>query len=430
VFILGVFVRIAIVSECPWVPSSFGKISFLLARGLLGRGHDVVVFCPSAPVPTLFSRYFLYSVFCDVPELCPSMAIPVSRFEWFVSEDVDAAVVLGTPYGSVEYRALELCERWDRPCLGYFVNESERLPPSYAMWIEKVSYVVTPTAFTARTFAESLSGLGGEWAEAVRERIGVVHHGIDLEFFNPHSCGFVERYSTHGDPEALLKAVEELRREGNKILLFFAKNHVRKDLYAVLRAFKILRRRLGVALLLYPISAVAGEAWDIAQTAYLAGVERDDERYIARGDEKTLASGVTDYSVLRLYCVSDLFLFPSVAESFGIPPVEAAATGTPPVMTAIPPLLEIFRGYDSNGFAKCYEDVIPPSHVICRPDPEDLAEKVEASLEKKEELSRRALDIARRYSYRDMAEGVEKALQRAAELFEINKSNKWFTRTR
>jgi len=45
-----------------------------------------------------------------------------------------------------------------------------------------------------------------------------------------------------------------------------------------------------------------------------------------------------------LYCGADFFIFPSYAEGFGLPVVEAMACGTPVICSAIPPLLEVVAG--------------------------------------------------------------------------------------
>lgn len=50
---------------------------------------------------------------------------------------------------------------------------------------------------------------------------------------------------------------------------------------------------------------------------------------------------VDDAQLVALYAAADMFVFPSLAEGFGLPPVEAMASGTPVVASDIPALVEV-----------------------------------------------------------------------------------------
>ena len=59
----------------------------------------------------------------------------------------------------------------------------------------------------------------------------------------------------------------------------------------------------------------------------------------------TVLSGVSDGEVAALLQGAAALLFPSLAEGFGLPPVEAAALGTPVVASSLPVLTEVLGNY-------------------------------------------------------------------------------------
>jgi glycosyltransferase involved in cell wall biosynthesis len=423
--------RIGIASECPWVPSSFGKIVFNLSRGLKEEGFDVTVFCPTSPSPTLFSRRFFYVPDCDIKDLCVSTAVHTQGYTDFTNEkDLDVVIVFGTPYGNVEINALSLCERFDKPCVGYFVTESMRIPPYMSAWVEKVSFFATPTETVRRIFIESLSRLGEEWMRNVSERSMRAVHGIDLNLFSRENCEKVCEYTTWGGKSSEYKEhVEKLRREGYMIISFLAKNNPRKDIYALLRAVKILLdNKINVALFAMMIDAVSSEVWrDLVSTAHLAELTDEEiNRILFMPDDTSRTKGLTEYSVLKILCLSDIFAYPTQGEAFGIPVVEAGAVGTAVATTDIPVMREVLEEYDDQTFTKCYEDAYPPGYVLCNPYPEDLARSLLYVYDHREKLEKKIVEITRRYDYKRMTKEMIKAVEKGIELFRENRRNKWF----
>jgi Glycosyltransferase len=50
----------------------------------------------------------------------------------------------------------------------------------------------------------------------------------------------------------------------------------------------------------------------------------------------------SDETIINLYTFADLFIFPSLFEGFGLPPLEAVSLGCPVILSDIPVLREIF----------------------------------------------------------------------------------------
>ena len=102
--------------------------------------------------------------------------------------------------------------------------------------------------------------------------------------------------------------------------------------------------------------------------------------------------GVSEQDLWNAYAHADLFVFPSLAEGFGLPPLEAMAAGTPVIASGIPALREVLG---------------EAAHFV---DPHSDDELAAALLELAEDRARRnqlaeaGLSQASRYTWRDCAE--------------------------
>jgi glycosyltransferase involved in cell wall biosynthesis len=102
------------------------------------------------------------------------------------------------------------------------------------------------------------------------------------------------------------------------------------------------------------------------------------------GDRIRPLGYVTDEKLARLYRGADAFVFPSRFEGFGIPVVEAMASGTPCVVSSHASLDEA-----------CGEAAIRADPH----DPEALARAIEDALERRAELVPAGLEHARRFTW-------------------------------
>ncbi len=117
------------------------------------------------------------------------------------------------------------------------------------------------------------------------------------------------------------------------------------------------------------------------------------------GDRVIFTGFVSDEDIPLVYAAAKVFCFPSFAEGFGMPPLEAMACGTPVIVSNITSLPEVC------GDAAIYID----------PDrPEDIAEKINSLLAKPPEdiskISMYGLSHARKFTWEKSAEGLMKII--------------------
>lgn len=99
----------------------------------------------------------------------------------------------------------------------------------------------------------------------------------------------------------------------------------RKNIQRLIKAFLLLKERMSYPGELFIVGQV-GEAF---QSKYLA---YDFIRFLGN---------VTEERLISLYNLAEIFVFPSLYEGFGLPPLEAMACGTPVVTSNLSSLPEI-----------------------------------------------------------------------------------------
>jgi glycosyltransferase involved in cell wall biosynthesis len=108
---------------------------------------------------------------------------------------------------------------------------------------------------------------------------------------------------------------------GERFILFVGRHEPKKNLVRLVESFHRLKtaERLPHRLVL-----AGGEGWGCA------GLERRIRELGLEGD--VVRPGfVPAEDLVRLYNMAELFVFPSLYEGFGLPPLEAMACGTPVV---------------------------------------------------------------------------------------------------
>jgi glycosyltransferase involved in cell wall biosynthesis len=117
---------------------------------------------------------------------------------------------------------------------------------------------------------------------------------------------------------------------------------------------------------------------------------------LIKGDDKFILPKIARQDLPHLYGASEMLVFPSLAEGFGLPPVEAMACGTPVIVSDIPVFREVLG--DAALFVNPYS-------------PSEISEAIKSLLWNKElsyELRIRGLKQAKHYSWENTIKKLTK----------------------
>jgi glycosyltransferase involved in cell wall biosynthesis len=189
------------------------------------------------------------------------------------------------------------------------------------------------------------------------------------------------------DPPAVVLSPEERLQERARILgdegemlLSVGVIQTRKNTLNMLKALKILPSTYRLVL--------------SGGNGYGSEAIHNFIRTESLGDRVKLLGFVDDAQLARLYQAASVFLFPSLEEGFGIPVLEAMASGVPVVTSNVSSMPEV------GGEATLYVD---PR------DPEDIAQKVVQAVEDsalRMSLVDKGLARAREFTWRRTAEAT------------------------
>lgn len=149
------------------------------------------------------------------------------------------------------------------------------------------------------------------------DKIDVIYNGVSPKFKPLRDDGF-------------FKSIIEKYRLPQKFILFFSNTAPKKNTIRVLQAFSELIKEIPDAKLV--VTDASGY-------------------YIKQWLEKTPQSGLRDHMVIldfiandhlpAIYNLATIYLFPSLEESFGLPIIEAQASGTPVITSNLSAMPEI-----------------------------------------------------------------------------------------
>lgn len=149
------------------------------------------------------------------------------------------------------------------------------------------------------------------------QNIDVVYNGV-APSFQPRGKFSQER----------LNEVQERYNLPEKFLLYVGRLNERKNIHNLLRAISLLKDKK------VPLVIAGPQDWqslDLVDTVRHIGI---DERIIFTGY-------VADEDLPVVYSLAWLFCFVSFDEGFGLPALEAMASGVPVVVSKCPPLMEV-----------------------------------------------------------------------------------------
>jgi glycosyltransferase involved in cell wall biosynthesis len=240
--------------------------------------------------------------------------------------------------------------------------------PSFRSWV----YARPMLNLVARK-AEHIVTLSEYSKAQIVERLGVPAEKVTAIY-----CGVNGKFRCADREEAYTSASEALGIQGPYIL-FVGSLKPHKNISTLLQAYMLLRRRQ-----------------DIRQTLLIVG---DDARWKSLLVEECSRLGIKDATTFvpyvsqellpKVYAGADLLVMPSTIEGFGLPVLEAMASGTPVVCSRAASLPEV------AGDAALYFD---PASA------EELAENMEKLLNSKdlqENLRAKGLERAKQFTWEE-----------------------------
>jgi glycosyltransferase involved in cell wall biosynthesis len=211
-----------------------------------------------------------------------------------------------------------------------------RRPAPTVITIYDVSFALFPQFF--RGFNQTYLRVGMRWSARQAQRLIAISdctrrdvhrlYGVPLDRITVAYPG-VDETLRRADPDRV-QAFRRLKNLPDKFLLCLGTLEPRKNLSMLVRAFAQLKRECADAVLVL----AGGIGWladDILAAIEACGVQ----------DSVLLPGYVADREKALWYAAATAFVYPSLYEGFGLPPLEAMACGTPVVTSNAASLPEV-----------------------------------------------------------------------------------------
>jgi glycosyltransferase involved in cell wall biosynthesis len=321
--------RILWVSDSPDSPSGFGNVTRFVCRGLALRGFDVHILGWQHRAPAEWGREWegcrVYGIASDpvgsdallplLVRIRPDIVITLANVWWLAY------------FGAPDVR--RQMELIDCPWLLYFPIEgdigSDRLPPS---WIETLK---------AADFPVAMSHYGKRVAENCGVSCEYIPHGVELDVFSP--------------PYDRLTAKRKVGYAGKFVILSDSRNQPRKMLPRLLDVFaRFSKGRPDALLHLHTdpddhLARSAGYSYDIRADIEYLGI--GSQVRFSVGFRAKRGKGLPLEELAAYYQAADIHVLASSGEGFGLPTLQAAATGAVPIACAYSASQELTEGHGS-----------------------------------------------------------------------------------
>lgn len=147
-------------------------------------------------------------------------------------------------------------------------------------------------------------------------------YGIEPEKIKVIYSGVGEQYKKLDIKSDKLKVISDRYGLPKRFILYLGTIEPRKNIIGIIKAFESLKRNYSSLKLV-----IAGAPGWLYQNIYRAAVESKFTKDII------FTGFVEDEDKPCLYNLADIFVYPSLFEGFGFPPLEAMACGTPTIVS-------------------------------------------------------------------------------------------------
>lgn len=204
------------------------------------------------------------------------------------------------------------------PAIGYGARLDPKVDRLVREWLPRADCLVA----TTDTVAAEYRAIG-----VAEERIAYISNGVDVARLRVPT----DRVATR----AKLGAAEN-----EIVFLAVGRNHTKKDFASLLRAAAELKQR-GLAAIRVVVAGLG--ATSLQAEADKLGLGSSCVLIEQIGNVSTTNLTLPPDELVRLYQAADVFVLPSITETFGIVLVEAMAAGLPVITTDAPGCRDIIR---------------------------------------------------------------------------------------
>lgn len=193
-----------------------------------------------------------------------------------------------------------------------WVYDNEQLPTSKLKMqgLKKADRIITISEYSKKDIVKHLG--------YPENKISIVYPAVD------HDIYYVKR-----DRE-IIKKLGVL--DTHKVILYVGSEQPRKNVPFLLKAISKLKKRIPeIKLLKIGNSQVPGAREKLFELIETLGLQ----------EEVIFVGYVSENDITKYYNAADLFVYPSLYEGFGMPPLEAMACGTPVVTSNVTSLPEV-----------------------------------------------------------------------------------------
>ena len=257
--------------------------------------------------------------------------------------------------------------------------------PQFFTWKERLYF--KPLKWTTASADRVITTTEFVKKELIRFQYTKPHQPIDIapsgvtNIFKPHY---------QHDP-AFLQHVKEKYKLPQVYLLFAGRLNARKNIRGLIRSLKFLDDK-NISLVI-----VGEENWKAPEINEFLSQKEMRQRIILTGF-------VNDDELAAIYAMAKAFCFPSFAEGFGLPPLEAMASGIPVIVSDTTAMPEV-----------CNHAAL----FIDPGNPKNIAEKINSLLKNEtlyEEKKREGLEWSRQFTWKRTAEGIMQSVLSAVKM--------------
>lgn len=180
---------------------------------------------------------------------------------------------------------------------------------NFVKQVSKSSYIITGSNYTKEEIVKYL--------HFSPNKVRVISHGIDHNLYKKY-------------PNNILNKTKQKFNLPDNFLLFVGSIEPRKNLLTLLKAFNSLQEEIKQK---YPLFLVGASGWK----------NEDILQEINQSPHINYIGYIKDEELPHIYNLATVFIYPSLYEGFGIPPLEAMACATPTIVsntTAMPEICQ------------------------------------------------------------------------------------------